>query len=177
MHYVKKVGVVAIPEIFYKIIYAEDKYSGIVIIGVNDVFATLQDIKKKYTYCPDVFDQVTDIEIKERGKLSHSYIYMCTLQTFFANDKLKAELPSIKNVAQMQILNKNNAKKSQKIPTHIPYRPHDPHPELPDESSSDEKQKKSRRHRRRKHESGCLGLNFSGIKRWIKKKLSGATKK
>lgn len=102
---------IPVPKFFYKIIVAKGNQAGVVIVGVNDVHATPEEVRQKYILCADVSSEtdVLFISEKQRQRIDVGYVYACRVGDFVNHPDLKSEVPRIKNAMQMQILTKANA--------------------------------------------------------------------
>lgn len=106
---------IPVPAIFYKIIVTKDNTAGIVIVGINDVHATAEGVKK-FILCDDVIDQTNVIKISsnQQQDIGRGYIYACPVHAFVNHPNMKNEVPNIKNTDRIQILTKGNANGGQR---------------------------------------------------------------
>lgn len=81
---------VPVPKVYYKVVINAKSRSGIVFIGINNPYATLQDIQKDYTYCQNVMDKVTYIPWSKN--LLMGYLYACSVNDFV---KAIGDLPQL----------------------------------------------------------------------------------
>lgn len=82
---------IPVPEIFYKMVINEKAMEGIVIIGVNDIFASATTINR-YIHCNDVSEKNVFINnyinSNERKNIQHGYIYACNISDFLKGFKM-----------------------------------------------------------------------------------------
>lgn len=72
---------VPVPKIYYKLIIDTRNKAGIVFIGVNNPYASEEEIQKDYVYCRNVMDKVNYIPWY-KNKLSMGYLYACSVKEF-----------------------------------------------------------------------------------------------
>lgn len=74
-------GLIPVPKIFYKVIIDKETKKGVVLIGVNNPFVTLSEIKQDYIFCKDISYQITWVHnIQER--IPDGYYYACNVNEF-----------------------------------------------------------------------------------------------
>uniref|UniRef100_A0A182QLU4 DNA/RNA non-specific endonuclease/pyrophosphatase/phosphodiesterase domain-containing protein n=1 Tax=Anopheles farauti TaxID=69004 RepID=A0A182QLU4_9DIPT len=86
------------PKVYYKILHNEAQNSGIVLIGVNNVHISLEEIRRDYIFCTDVSSRIGWINW-ERENLSLGYSYACEVNEF---NRVTGHLPQL-NVANLLI--------------------------------------------------------------------------
>lgn len=72
---------IPVPKIYYRVMVHKSDRRGIVLIGVNNPYLTLDEIKKDYTFCTDVSSQVNYITW-QKDDVSKGYSYACEVQDF-----------------------------------------------------------------------------------------------
>lgn len=75
---------IPVPKIYYKLLHDKANDSGIVLIGVNNPHATLEEIKKDYIVCTDVSDQITYIKWY-KDDIKKGFSYACEINDFLKN--------------------------------------------------------------------------------------------
>lgn len=88
---------VPVPQIYYKIAIETTSRRGIVFIGVNNPFATLEDVKRDFIFCEDVGDQVKYIPW-DRHNTTAGYSYACAVQDFARRIPELPPLPTVTNL-------------------------------------------------------------------------------
>ncbi|XP_050090538.1 uncharacterized protein LOC126574394 [Anopheles aquasalis] len=86
------------PMVYYKILHNEAQNSGIVLIGVNNVHISLEEIRRDYIFCTDVSSRIGWINW-ERENLLLGYSYACEVNEF---NRVTGHLPNL-NVASLLI--------------------------------------------------------------------------
>uniref|UniRef100_A0A182IU94 DNA/RNA non-specific endonuclease/pyrophosphatase/phosphodiesterase domain-containing protein n=1 Tax=Anopheles atroparvus TaxID=41427 RepID=A0A182IU94_ANOAO len=86
------------PKIYYKILHNEAQNSGIVLIGVNNVHISLEEIRRDYIFCTDVSSRIGWINW-ERENIARGYSYACEVNEF---NRVTGHLPHL-NVAGLLI--------------------------------------------------------------------------
>lgn len=81
-----KGGRVPVPKVYYKVLHDEQNDAGIVLIGVNNPHATMDEIKDNYIFCNDVSDQISWLKWK-RDFIPGGYSYACDVNEFNAVTK------------------------------------------------------------------------------------------
>uniref|UniRef100_A0A6M2DWU0 Putative alkaline nuclease n=1 Tax=Xenopsylla cheopis TaxID=163159 RepID=A0A6M2DWU0_XENCH len=71
-----------VPKIYYKIIYQPKTKLGVVLIGVNNPYASLDEIRKDYIYCSDIISKLDWLDFDSKD-LKRGYTYACDLNEFF----------------------------------------------------------------------------------------------
>uniref|UniRef100_A0A182HW10 DNA/RNA non-specific endonuclease/pyrophosphatase/phosphodiesterase domain-containing protein n=1 Tax=Anopheles arabiensis TaxID=7173 RepID=A0A182HW10_ANOAR len=84
------------PKVYYKILHNEAQNSGIVLIGVNNVHISLEEIRRDYIFCTDVSNRIGWINW-ERENLALGYSYACEVNEF---NRVTGHLPQL-NVASL----------------------------------------------------------------------------
>lgn len=74
-------GKIPVPKIFYRVVYDPESGRGVVLIGVNNYHATLEQIESDYIYCNDISDQITWVTWDKRN-LNKGYSYACEINEF-----------------------------------------------------------------------------------------------
>lgn len=72
---------IPVPKIYYKVVIDTRNKAGIVFIGVNDPYATDEEIQKDYTYCRNVIDKVNYIPWNKSNRMM-GYMYACSVKEF-----------------------------------------------------------------------------------------------
>lgn len=77
-------GLIPVPEFYWRVVLHRPTNRGIVFIGINNVFATEQDILTRHTHCTDVSHFVNWISWTNPGRTSilRGYSYACTVADF-----------------------------------------------------------------------------------------------
>ncbi|XP_055614484.1 uncharacterized protein LOC129760834 [Uranotaenia lowii] len=89
-------GRVPVSKVFYKIIHDELNDAGIVLIGVNNPHASMEEIESNYIFCDDISDQISWLKWK-KDYIPGGFSYACDVNQF--NDKTKhLLLPKIGNL-------------------------------------------------------------------------------
>ncbi|XP_055626250.1 uncharacterized protein LOC129768548 [Toxorhynchites rutilus septentrionalis] len=79
-------GRVPVPKIYYKILHDEENDAGIVLVGVNNPHATLEEIEEGYIFCNDLSDRINWVQWK-RDYIPGGYSYACDVNEFNAMTK------------------------------------------------------------------------------------------
>lgn len=74
-------SVVPVPKLFYKIVINLDRTLGVALIGVNNPFATADEIEEDYVVCDDVADQLLWLKW-DRKNIAKGYTYACEVDQF-----------------------------------------------------------------------------------------------
>lgn len=85
---------IPVPKVYYKVVIDERNKAGIVFIGVNNPYATMEEIKNDYTYCENVMNQVNYIPWNQ-ARPQMGYLYACTISDFVESVKSLPELPKL----------------------------------------------------------------------------------
>lgn len=88
---------IPVPKIYYKIAIEHTLKAGIVFIGVNHPYATLEEIKEEFTFCEDISDKV-DYMPWDKRNIENGYCYACHVADFV---KRIPELPQIPEVERL----------------------------------------------------------------------------
>jgi DNA/RNA endonuclease G (NUC1) len=72
---------VPVPKIFYKILIDESRDAGVVLIGVNNPHATMQEINRDYVVCNDVSDKIKYIKWRATD-IRRGFSYACKVDEF-----------------------------------------------------------------------------------------------
>lgn len=72
---------IPVPKIFYKVAVEKSLNAGIVFVGVNNPYATLEEIKQHFTYCEDISAKVNYIPWN-RENIRFGYCYACEVREF-----------------------------------------------------------------------------------------------
>lgn len=72
---------IPVPKLFYKILVNRAANTGVVLIGVNNPYVTLEQIKKDYIICTDVSSQINYIKW-QKDNIERGYSYACTVNDF-----------------------------------------------------------------------------------------------
>ncbi|XP_062564652.1 uncharacterized protein LOC134227294 [Armigeres subalbatus] len=76
-------GRIPVPKVYYKILHDEQNDAGIVLIGVNNPHATMEEINDNYVFCKDVSDKISWLKWK-REFIPGGYSYACDVNEFNA---------------------------------------------------------------------------------------------
>lgn len=79
-------GVISVPKIYYRIVIDHDSRKGIVLLGVNNPHAALQQIKDEYLICNDIGHEIDWISWSKEDILK-GYSYACTVPEFLKTVK------------------------------------------------------------------------------------------
>lgn len=72
---------IPVPKVYYKVAIDYSRLAGIVFIGVNNPYATMEEILSDYTYCEDVMDKVKYIPWN-RENIQRGHLYACSVNEF-----------------------------------------------------------------------------------------------
>jgi hypothetical protein len=72
---------IPVPKLYYKVLINKADSTGIVLIGVNNLHVTLEEIKKDYVICTDVSDQIDYINWK-KDDITRGFSYACDVNEF-----------------------------------------------------------------------------------------------
>lgn len=97
----KKAGAhrIPVPRFYYKVVIAEEIQAGIVFIGVNHPYLSLDQIESDHILCPDVSDNVKYIDWN-RTNIEIGYSYACSVEDF---TKVITDLPSLPKVKKLLV--------------------------------------------------------------------------
>lgn len=84
-------GLVPVPRLFYKVLIDRATNMGIVLIGVNNPFLTLEDIESNEIICNDVSENIDWINW-DKTNINRGYSYACDVNDFV---KVVEDLPDI----------------------------------------------------------------------------------
>ncbi|ALC44665.1 CG14120, partial [Drosophila busckii] len=76
-------GLIPVPMLYFRVIIARETREGIVLIGVNNPYASLADIQKEYILCEDIGHQLSWVGWMKED-LHEGYSYACTVEDFTA---------------------------------------------------------------------------------------------
>lgn len=88
---------IPVPRFYYKVVIAKSINAGIVFVGINDPYLTIEQINEKYIICPDVGDQVDYINW-QRKKITAGYSYACSVDDFVKVVDTLPNFPVIKKL-------------------------------------------------------------------------------
>ncbi|KAI8041756.1 uncharacterized protein LOC128257934 [Drosophila gunungcola] len=74
-------GLIPVPKIYYRVVIDRKSREGIVIIGINNPYLTLEQIKKDYIVCKDIGHQLSWLSWYKED-LHEGYSYACTVEDF-----------------------------------------------------------------------------------------------
>jgi hypothetical protein len=74
---------VSVPKLYYKVLINRVDSAGIVLIGVNNPHVTLEQIKKDYTVCTDVSEQIDYVNWR-KDDISRGFSYACDVNEFLS---------------------------------------------------------------------------------------------
>ncbi|XP_037721947.1 uncharacterized protein LOC119554916 [Drosophila subpulchrella] len=74
-------GLIPVPKIYYRVIIDRLTREGIVIIGINNPYLTLEQILKDYILCKDIGNQISWLTWYKED-LHEGYSYACTVEDF-----------------------------------------------------------------------------------------------
>uniref|UniRef100_A0A6P4EF14 Uncharacterized protein LOC108039418 n=1 Tax=Drosophila rhopaloa TaxID=1041015 RepID=A0A6P4EF14_DRORH len=74
-------GLIPVPKMYYRVIIDRLSREGIVIIGINSPYLTLEQILKDYILCKDIGHQLSWLTWKKED-LHEGYSYACTVEDF-----------------------------------------------------------------------------------------------
>ncbi|XP_055906640.1 uncharacterized protein LOC129941896 [Eupeodes corollae] len=95
-------GEIPVPKLFYKLIVdtRSTPQKGVVLIGVNNPYVTMEELKEDYLICNDVSEWVPWIRWK-RDNIAKGYFFACRVDDFI---RVVDELPkSLKNVHELLV--------------------------------------------------------------------------
>lgn len=90
---------IPVPKAFYKVVLVPETRSGIVFIGINNPYISIEEIKRDYSYCENVMDKVNYIPWNRRN-LRQGYLYACSVNEFA---KFVGHLPNIAHIDHLLI--------------------------------------------------------------------------
>ncbi|KAH8405240.1 hypothetical protein KR222_000071, partial [Zaprionus bogoriensis] len=74
-------GLIPVPKLYYRVVIERATRKGIVLIGVNNPHASMQQIEEEYIVCLDIGDQIDWISWT-KNDLKKGYSYACTVEDF-----------------------------------------------------------------------------------------------
>ncbi|XP_065362077.1 uncharacterized protein LOC135955646 [Calliphora vicina] len=74
-------GLIPVPKIYYRVVIDRATRQGIVLIGVNNPHASLQQIKEEYTVCEDIGEKIDWLQWNKED-LHKGYSYACSVPDF-----------------------------------------------------------------------------------------------
>ncbi|XP_055919682.1 uncharacterized protein LOC129951510 [Eupeodes corollae] len=74
-------GLIPVPKLFYRVIIEPSTKRGLVLLGVNNPYLTMEQIKKDYIVCKDVSDKLDFLTWKKED-LKAGYSYACEVKDF-----------------------------------------------------------------------------------------------
>lgn len=90
---------IPVPKIYYKIAIDFSRLAGVVFVGINNPYATKEEILTDYTYCEDVMDKINYIPWN-RQNITLGHIYACNVNEFA--DAI-GELPKLPIINQLLV--------------------------------------------------------------------------
>lgn len=84
------------PRLYYKVIIAESIDAGIVLIGVNNPYVSINSIDE-YILCPDISDKINYIGW-DRKNITAGYSYACSVSDFVKKVTSLPQLPIVNNL-------------------------------------------------------------------------------
>lgn len=72
---------IPVPKFYYRVVIDRATKNGIVLIGVNNPFATIQEIENDYILCNDISDKINWINWK-KDYIPNGYSYACEVNEF-----------------------------------------------------------------------------------------------
>lgn len=76
-------GLIPVPKLYYRVVIDRESRKGIVLIGVNNPHADLEQIQREYVICEDIGEQLTWVSWT-KDDLKKGYSYACTVEDFTA---------------------------------------------------------------------------------------------
>ncbi|KAM7355279.1 uncharacterized protein ACRADG_001404 [Cochliomyia hominivorax] len=95
-------GLIPVPKIYFRVVIDRESRKGIVLVGVNNPHATLQQIEEEYIICNDIGDEIDWINWSKEDLLK-GYSYACSVPEFL---KVVKDLP-LENLKTTGILGIN----------------------------------------------------------------------
>lgn len=92
-----KANRIPVPRFYYKVLIAESINAGIVFIGINNPYATIESIENEHIICPDVGDKVDYVDWN-RKNITAGYSYACHVNDFVKVVKDLPSFPKVKNL-------------------------------------------------------------------------------
>lgn len=85
---------IPVPKLYYKLVIDKRNSAGIVFLGVNNPYITMNVIQREYVYCENVMDQVKYIPW-DKESLEKGYLYACRVSDFLKFYKHLPQLDAI----------------------------------------------------------------------------------
>ncbi|XP_017081340.1 uncharacterized protein LOC108114738 [Drosophila eugracilis] len=76
-------GLIPVPKLYYRVVIDRESRKGIVLLGVNNPHADLEQIEKDYIICNDIGEQLSWVSWTKED-LKKGYSYACTVEDFTA---------------------------------------------------------------------------------------------
>ncbi|XP_016997013.3 uncharacterized protein [Drosophila takahashii] len=76
-------GLIPVPKLYYRVVIDRLSRKGIVLLGVNNPHAKLEQIEREYIICEDIGDQLSWVSWTKED-LKRGYSYACTVEDFIA---------------------------------------------------------------------------------------------
>ncbi|EDX10296.1 uncharacterized protein LOC6737883 [Drosophila simulans] len=76
-------GLIPVPKLYFRVIIDRESRNGIVLLGVNNPHATIEQIEKDYIICQDIGAQLSWVSWTKED-LKRGYSYACTVEDFTA---------------------------------------------------------------------------------------------
>ncbi|KAH8364120.1 hypothetical protein KR084_002701 [Drosophila pseudotakahashii] len=76
-------GLIPVPKLYYRVVIDRLSRKGIVLLGVNNPHAQLEQIERDYIICQDIGDQLSWVSCTKED-LKRGYSYACTVEDFTA---------------------------------------------------------------------------------------------
>ncbi|EDW41321.1 uncharacterized protein LOC6605502 [Drosophila sechellia] len=76
-------GLIPVSKLYFRVIIDRESRNGIVLLGVNNPHATIEQIKKEYIICQDIGAQLSWVSWTKED-LKRGYSYACTVEDFTA---------------------------------------------------------------------------------------------
>lgn len=90
---------IPVPKVYYKVAIDFSRLAGVVFIGVNNPYASMEEIYRDYTFCDDVMHKINYIPWN-RTNLQLGHLYACTVNEFA---KFIGELPTLPNIDKLLV--------------------------------------------------------------------------
>lgn len=90
---------IPVPKVYYKVAIDYSRLAGVAFIGVNNPYATMEDILSDYTYCENVMDKINYIPWNSTNTLP-GYLYACSVNEFA---KFIGELPELPKIDKLLV--------------------------------------------------------------------------
>jgi len=76
-------GLIPVPKLYFRVIIDRESRNGIVLLGVNNPHATIEQIEEEYIICQDIGAQLSWVSWTKED-LKKGYSYACTVEDFTA---------------------------------------------------------------------------------------------